>query len=145
MKSEFLFIQCLILVSPLLLNCQEIDEKLLCKKWTIDVELMRPVVEDMLSKRPDMADLDEVNRKVAIQTALNKITNNTVEYKANGVRTSFTSKGTSKSTWTYHRKKNELVVLDDNKLRSKFTIIKLTSNSLHLISENGTKLFFKPN
>lgn len=37
MKTKFLVIHFLLLMVPILLCRQEIEEKLLCKKWIIDV------------------------------------------------------------------------------------------------------------
>lgn len=140
---KIIIIICCALVSLLKLNAQEIDTKLLIKKWKVDVELMRPVIAQMLSERPDMTGLNEINKKVAIQTALDQIAFNTIEYKQDGTRESVTSKGKTTEKWKYNEVTNTIIVETEKNKEKIFNIIKLEADKLHLRTEDNKDLFLK--
>jgi hypothetical protein len=137
MKKVFLIIALFFSISNL--KAQEIDLEDLTKKWKTDLVLMRPVLEKMLSERPDMRHLDEENRVLAIDTALEQIAGNTIEYRKDGILLTVTSKGKTEGIWRYES--GQLFTQNKGKEEKKFTILEITKSNLHLRSEDGKDLY----
>jgi hypothetical protein len=139
MKKLLLLTALLLMVSQI--HAQQTDIKLLTKKWKTDVELMRPVIVKMLDERPDMRHLDEENRTLAVNTALDQIAENTIEYKSNGTMVTINSKGKIDGTWKYEPDGNVLITQSKGKEVKRFTVREINTTKLHLLSESGMDLF----
>lgn len=124
------------------LSAQEINESSIVKKWKIDLELMQDVVSQMISEKPEMAKLDEINKSVAIQTAIEKIAHIKMEYKIDGTVISVNSKGTSQGTWKFDKIENVIISKIGNNKEKKFKIISIDAKKMHLKTDQNKDLFF---
>jgi len=121
-------------------NAQEFDSKLLCKKWKMDVEAMKPVIEKKLSQDPQFAFLSEAEKEQALLSILETFKQDTIEYKSDGTIERNASEGFSKGTWKLDTTKGEPITKIDNNKEKKYQIIHLDKNKLHYRAENGYDL-----
>ena len=121
-------------------NAQEFDSKLLCKKWKIDVESMKPVIAKKLSQDSQFAFLSEAEKEEGILSILETLKQDTIEYKSDGTIDRNGSEGFSKGTWKLDTTKGELITKIDNNKEKKYQIIHLDKNKLHYRAENGYDL-----
>jgi hypothetical protein len=110
-------------------------------KWKMDTELMKPVIEKMMNENPQMANLDALNKNIAVSTALNQISENSIEYKEDGTIVNTSSKGVMMGTWKWDDATEELTTKSDNKPEKKFKIISLTKTKLHLRTQDNKDVF----
>lgn len=121
-------------------NAQEFDSKLLCKKWKIDVESMKPVIAKKLSQDSQFAFLSEAEKEEGILSILETLKQDTIEYKSDGTIDRNGSEGFSIGTWKLDTTKGELITKIDNNKEKKYQIIHLDKNKLHYRAENGYDL-----
>jgi hypothetical protein len=100
-------------------NAQEFDSKLLCKKWKIDVESMKPVIAKKLSQDSQFAFLSEAEKEEGILSILETLKQDTIEYKSDGTIDRNGSEGFSKGTWKLDTTKGELITKIDNNKEKK--------------------------
>ncbi len=137
-KIKVLLFSAIVLIS---LSANGQTQSLLTKKWKIDIESMRPVIEERLNNREDMKNLDDLNKKVAIEQALNQISSNIIEYKNDGSYISINSKDKKVGKWNLNSDSTMVKVELDGK-EINYKIIMLTEDKLHLIANNGLNLHF---
>jgi hypothetical protein len=100
-------------------NAQEFDSKLLCKKWKIDVESMKPVIAKKLSQDSQFAFLSEAEKEEGILSILETLKQDTIEYKSDGTIDRNGSEGFSIGTWKLDTTKGELITKIDNNKEKK--------------------------
>jgi Lipocalin-like domain len=143
--KKTLFLLVILLQSFIGSSQNSFDKKLIIKKWKIDLEAMKPVVEKMLSENEQMSTLDELNKKVAVTTALNQISAMAIEYKSDGVLLNTTSKGDTTGTWKWDGDSNTILTKTNDKPEKKFTVITLSEKKLHLKTAENKDLHLMSN
>lgn len=110
-------------------------------KWKMDTELMKPIIEKMMNENPQTANLDALNKNIAVSTALSQISENSIEYKVDGTMVNSTTKGVAIGTWKWDIATEELTTKSENKPEKKFKIISLTKTKLHLKTQDNKDLY----
>lgn len=115
--------------------------KLLVKEWQIDVQAMRPILNNKLRERHD---IDDSNISEALDAAIEKIEGMTVVFKSDGTYEKRSPKGTSKSSWSLNEEKNEIIITSDATKETRVLRINEVSDAKLIIeASNGTLLVFK--
>lgn len=121
----------------------ENTKDLIANKWIIDQEAMKPVLQKMLEENPQTSALDELNKQVALSTALNQISTIKIEYKKDGSLASVNPNGNSVGVWSLSSDGRELTTKTEGKPEKKFTIIEISKLKLQLLTADKKSLFFK--
>lgn len=116
----------------------------LIQKWKFNLELMKPTVEKILSENPEMANVDELDKAMAMDSALSEMVQSSIEYIADGTLIKTTSDGSSAGTWKYDDQLEVLITKTKKEPEKRFKIIELDKTKLHLKTLDNKDVFFVP-
>ncbi len=130
--------------SILIAEAQKNDpHEIISRKWKVNKEAMWPVMEKMLNERKEVSSLNDENRIVAIQTAIDKIASNTFEYKPDGTLITTTSKEKMKGKWRFNKEFTEIIIKYGENPDKTYKVIELKKDALHLTVDDKS-LFLIP-
>ena len=122
---------------------EEIKQNLI-QKWKFNLELMKPTVEKILSENPEMANVDELDKAMAMDSALSEMAQSSIEYIGDGTLIKTTSDGNSAGTWKYDDQLEVLITKTKKEPEKRFKIIELDKTKLHLKTQDNKDVFFVP-
>ena len=122
---------------------EEIKQNLI-QKWKFNLELMKPTVEKILSENPEMANVDELDKAMAMDSALSEMAQSSIEYIRDGTLIKTTSDGSSAGTWKYDDQLEVLIAKTKKEPEKRFKIIELDKTKLHLKTQDNRDVFFVP-
>lgn len=123
------------------------SESLLQKEWKIDLIAMNAVFAKMIEANPSTASLDDLNKQVAIETAMERVADMKVFYKSdNNLLVTRSKQDSSTGKWEISDDQKEIThITDDNGLTKKYTIVELTDSNLQLLTDTNINLIFIAN
>lgn len=119
-------------------------EKNIVKKWKFDLEAMNPIYKKIIEESPQYKNLDDNNKLVAVSTALEQISNDTLEFTKEGTYINIDPKVITRGIWKINESGEELILQKADKPEKRFKIIELNETKLHIKTREGIELVYKP-
>jgi hypothetical protein len=104
------------------------SKELLCKKWIVDDESMKPILMKMIKENP-MAE---------------QISGTKIEYKMDGTTAKVAKSGNSNGSWSLSTDGKELTTKNEGKPDRVFSFAEISKTKLILLSADGKNIVFKP-
>jgi hypothetical protein len=119
-------------------------KELLCKKWIVDDESMKPILLKMIKENPMAASASEADLQMGLNMAMEQISGSKMEYKMDGTTAKIAKSGNSTGTWTLSADGKELTNKSDGKPDRVFSFAEISKTKLSLLSADGKNIIFKP-
>ncbi len=118
-------------------------KELLCKKWIVDDESMKPVLLKMMKENPMAANASDADLQIGLNMAMEQISGSKMEYKMDGSTAKVAKSGNSVGTWFLSPDGKELTTKSDGKPDRVFSFAEITKTKLSLLSTDGKNIIFK--
>ena len=119
-------------------------KELLCKKWIIDDESMKPIIIKMMKANPMVAGASEADLQMQIGMAMVQISGTKIEYKTDGSIAKFSKSGNTVGIWTLSTDGKTLKTKTNGKPERIFSFIEISNIKLNIIDAEGKNMILKP-
>ncbi len=119
-------------------------KELLCKKWIVDDESMKPILMKMIKENPMAASASEADLQMGLNMAMEQLSGTKMEYKMDGTTAKIAKSGNSTGTWTLSADGKELTTKSEGKPDRVFSFAEISKTKLSLLSADGKNIVFKP-
>ncbi len=118
-------------------------KELLCKKWVIDEESMKPQILKMIKENPMAAGASEADLQSGLSMAMEQLSGTKMEYKTDGTSIKSSKTATTTGTWSLSADGKQLTAKSEGKPDRLFTFAEITKTKLILVSPDGKNVIFK--
>jgi hypothetical protein len=120
------------------------SKELLCKKWIVDDESMKPILMKMIKENPMAASASEADLQMGLNMAMEQISGTKIEYKMDGTTAKVAKSGNSNGSWSLSTDGKELTTKNEGKPDRVFSFAEISKTKLILLSADGKNIVFKP-
>ncbi len=120
------------------------SKELICKKWIVDDESMKPVLLKMMKENPMAAGASDADLQMGLNMAMEQISGSKMEYKLDGTTAKVAKSGNSNGTWSLSADGKELTTKSDGKPDRIFSFVEISKTKLSIMSSDGKNIIFKP-
>jgi hypothetical protein len=120
------------------------SKELLCKKWIIDDESMKPIIMKMMKENPMSAGASEADLQMGLNMAMEQISGTKVEFKLDGTTSKLNKNIPSTGKWTLSTDGKELISISEGKPDRIFSFIEISKTKLSLATTDGKNFIYKP-
>ena len=118
-------------------------KELLCKKWIVDDESMKPVVLKMIKENPMAASASEADLQMGLNMAMEQISGTKIEFKLDGTTSKLNKNVPSTGKWTLSADGKELTSITEGKPDRVFSFVEISKTKLSLATLDGKNFIYK--